>query len=298
MGARRCVGRCDGRRLPGTAGDGVCDGGRTAAGGRVVGCAGAAGRVRGARVVAATVGRSGVHDGPDDRNGVGTARARRPPALRRAGGCSGAPCRRDLFRRRPDADRIPCRPAVAAGPRRLHDRRRGDHDRRPARQDHRHFGRGRRIRRPDSVVRRRARRCALADGHAGSRGTRRAARAGPAGAAAAWPADRDPARDCCRRAFLTGPQRHSGDRRHPGRTAGTRPARCRSGRCLCAADSCGGNRDRGVLRQCADRTHLRGEARPARRRQRRVACTRRLQCRNRSAARISGEFQWQPHRLG
>ena len=175
MAARRRAGGGDGRRLPRPAGDGVRDGGGAAAGGRAVGGAGAAGRVRGARVVAAAVGRSGVDDRADDRDGVGAAGARRPRPLRRARGRGGAAGRRDLFRRRPGAHRLSGRPAVAAGAGRLHDRGRGDHDRRPTRQGHRGVGRGRRIRRSGAVVRRRAGRRALADGRAGGGRARRAA---------------------------------------------------------------------------------------------------------------------------
>ncbi len=61
-------------------------------------------------------------------------------------------------------------------------------------------------------------------------------------------------------------------------------------------DPGGGHRDRRLLRQRVDGPHLRGPARPAGGCQRRTAGVGRLQCRNRSAARFSGEFERQSHR--
>ena len=54
----------------------------------------------------------------------------------------GGSRRRDLLRRRAAAARLSGGPAFAAGAGRLHDRRRGHHDRRPTRQDDRHAGEG------------------------------------------------------------------------------------------------------------------------------------------------------------
>ena len=57
-----------------------------------------------------------------------------------------------------------------------------------------------------------------------------------------------------------------------------------------------GHRDRRVLRQRADRPRVRGPPGPADRRQRGAAGAGRLQRRSRSAARVPGELQRQPHR--
>ena len=113
-----------------------------------------------------------------------------PGAVRGAGRRARARRRRDLPGRPAGPAGLPGRPAVPAGAGRVHGRRRGDHDRQPAREDHRRARGRRRVRAGDHLVRRQSRCCPLADGGAARPGRWPAVPAAAVAAAGAGAADR------------------------------------------------------------------------------------------------------------
>ena len=295
MAARRRAGRGDRRRIPRPAGDGVCDGGGPAAGRRAVGGAGAAGRLRGTRLVTAAVGRARVDHRTDDGDGVGAAGRRDPgryaalaaaAALLVGGICFVAGLVRigflaDLLSRPVLVGYMTGVAFIMIGS------QLGKVTGVSVEGDEfvdqvRSFING-----LTACIGRRSRcrwRCSLCcwRWHGWCRGSRAS--------------DRDAAGDRRRRGILVGPQRDSGDRRDPERAADARAARYRIRGPSSAGDPGGGYRDRRVLRQRVDRPHVRGPPWPAGGCQRRAAGAGRLQRRDRSDARISGQLQRQPHR--
>ena len=149
--------RGDRRRLPRATGHGLRGSRRVAAGERALGDPGAARGLRRARHLPTAVDRSGVHHSADDGRRAGAAGRRGSGPVRLPGGGAGADRRGDLPRRSAGPARLPGGPALQAGARRLHGRRRRQHDRQPTREGHRHSGRRGRPCLRDLLVRRQSR---------------------------------------------------------------------------------------------------------------------------------------------
>ena len=282
--------------LPGAAGAGLRRGGRAGRGHRAVDGRRRARRLRRARVLAAALGRPRVDDGDHDRGRHRTAGGGRRWPLRSAGRCARAAGRGHLPARTARAARVPGRPAVAAGARRLPHRHRPDHDLGPAREDHRCPRRRRHVRGRAAVVR---------GGHRPGAPAHAAARSGragvPAGGLEAVPARADPAARGAARGRGDGPA-DSGRARRAGRrlrAAGHPDTRSADGddhRPHRPAAARHRRRDRGVLRQRAHRARLRHPQRPPARRRPGDARPGRGQRRRRAAAGLPGQQQRQPDR--
>ena len=138
--ASRRLRRTGGGCLPRPSGDGLRDAGRPRPGRRALGLPAPPGRLRRGRHLPAAVGGPGVHHGHHDRRGACPAGRRRCRHVRHHGRVHGTPGRADVPAGRHPATGDRGLPAEQAGADRLPRRRRGHHDRRPARQavrDHR-----------------------------------------------------------------------------------------------------------------------------------------------------------------
>jgi len=252
--------------------------------------------LRGPRVVAPAVRGAGVDHRPDDGDGRGTARPRRPHPARGPRRRPGARRRRVLPGGWPAAGGFAGRPALAPRARGLHGRYRRHHDHESARGGHRRprgrrhpAGRG-------GVVRRRSRCGPPADRRALAAAARRPDRGHAAAADLADPHDRDAPRHRGRRPVLARRPRRPARRLRRERAARPGAAGPDRGRLRGAAPARRRRRRRRLLRQRAHRPRLRDATRRDHRRDHGNRRARRREPGRGRAPRLPREQQRQPHR--